>query len=281
VPVTAPSTTLSAFAEATRNALQDVLSQALSPGWKAEAGPPETSPVAPESSACIGLLVTGIISGQAALLLSRTDAAWLGRAFVGDTSEAPADYGAEQREAVEELARQVFGLATTALQATFGQLWIGVDPAVSVAQPSQRSVFLLTSTSRPSPVVCELWVSTELANSFAAADQRPAEAADESPGLSRTPTAIESQEGTGDFRLLAGVEVEITLRFGHRWLPLREIVNLTPGSVVELEESVAELVEVIVSDRVLARGEIVSVDGCYAVRITETPQPHRVPARTR
>ena len=70
------------------------------------------------------------------------------------------------------------------------------------------------------------------------------------------------------------MEVEVTLRFGHRWLTLRDILNLASGAVVELEESVAEPVEVLVGDRVLARGEIVSVDGCYGVRILETSEPH-------
>jgi flagellar motor switch protein FliN/FliY len=83
-----------------------------------------------------------------------------------------------------------------------------------------------------------------------------------------------SQDDVTDLSLLAGVEVEITLRFGHRWLTLREIAELTSGAVVELDESVAEPVEVVVGDRVIARGEIVSVDGCYGVRITETPEPH-------
>lgn len=277
MPVTdAPASTLSAFAEATHNALQDVLSQALSPDWKVEVASPDVPPVTPENSACIGLLVTGVVSGQASLLFPRADAAVLGRAFVGDTSEAPAEYGDEQREAVEELMRQVFGLATTALQASLGQLWIEVDPSVSVAEPAQRNTFVLTSGSKPS-LACELLMSNELTTSLAAAGQKLPDAAEDVPGpppatiTSPPATAVpEPEPAIDDLSLLAGVEVEVTLRFGHRWLPLRDIVNLTSGSVVELEESLAEPVEVVVGDRVLARGEIVSVDGCYGVRIVET-----------
>jgi flagellar motor switch protein FliN len=277
-----PTSTLSGFAEATHTALQDVLSQALSPDWKVEVASPDVPPIEPENSACIGLLVTGVVSGQAALLLSRADAALLGRAFVGDTSDAPAEYGDEQREAVEELIRQVFGLATTALQANLGQLWIEVDPAVSVAEPAQRNAFVLTSGSKP-PLVCELLMSSELTGSFTAASQKlPEEAAGDGPEPSpatATPSPAKAspppEPAIEDLSLLAGVEVEVTLRFGHRWLPLRDIVNLASGSVVELEESLAEPVEVVVGDRVLARGEIVSVDGCYGVRIVETASPHQ------
>ncbi len=273
-PVTAPGTARSAFVEATRNALQEVLSQALSPDWKVEAGPEETAALEAEASAFIGLLVTGVIAGQAGLLLARADAALIGCTFVGDTSQPSPEYGEEQREAVEELLRQVFGLATTALQARFGQLWIEVDRAVPVSEPSQRVRLLVTSESRPSPLVLELWISAELTNSLAAADRMPAAPAPGTPDPPGATTEVESQDGPADLSVLAGVEVEITLRFGHCWLPLREITQFTSGSVVELDESVAEPVEVVVGDRVIARGEIVSVDGCYGVRITDTPEPH-------
>jgi len=277
----APASTLSAFAQATHIALQDVLSQALGADWRVEPGSPDLPAIARESSACFGLLVTGVVSGQAALQLSQANAALLGRAFVGDTSDAPAEYGDEQREAVEELMRQVFGLVTTALQASFGQLWIEVDRAISVAEPGQRDAFVLTSASRPS-LVCELLVSSDLANSLAVVEPKPAATEPSKPAeQASTPpppvTLPQPNPTIDDLSLLAGVEVEVTLRFGHRWLALRDVMNLTSGSVVELDESVSEPVEIVVDDRVLARGQIVSVDGCYGVRILETiaPQPAR------
>jgi len=279
MPLTeAAAATLSAFAQATLLAFQDVLSQALGADWKAVAGSPDIPPVAGKSLSSIGLLVTGVVSGQAAVQLSQTDAALLGRAFVGDTSDAPAEYGEEQREAVEELMRQVFGLVTTTLQASYGQLWIEVDRAILVAEPGQRSSFVLTSASKPS-LVCELLVSSELANSFAAAEQKPTapEPSLRSANGTLVPpppvTASQPDPTIADLSLLTGVEVEVTLRFGHRWLALRDVMNLTSGSVVELDESVSEPVEIVVDDRMLARGEIVSVDGCYGVRILETIAP--------
>jgi len=268
MPVVAASAT-NTLIDSTRNAFNDVFSQALGRDWKLEVGPsPETAPDV-EASVFVGLLVTGVISGQAGLLVSRADAALIGCAFVGDTSQPSPEYGDEQREAFEELLRQVFGLVTTALQGTYGQLWIEVDPAVPVAEPSQRVGLLVTSASKPSPISMELWVSPELANSFTAADQAPAPNAAPRPSNAAT----DSPNSVTDLSLLEGVEVEITLRFGHRRLLLREIARLTSGSVVELDESVADPVEVVVGEHVIARGEIVSVDGCYGVRITEVPDP--------
>jgi flagellar motor switch protein FliN/FliY len=265
---TAHSSSRSVFVEATRNALQDVLSQALSPDWQVQVAVEETAPLEVEASAFFGLLVTGTISGKAGLLLARADAALIARTFVGEPPQETPDFGDEQREAFEELLRQVFGLANTALKDRFDQVWIEIDRAVPVAEPSQRITLLATSDSRPSPVVFELWMSAELADSLIAADQAPS--ASDGPAPLPVTSDAQSQDVPADLSVLAGVEVEIMLRFGHRRLPLREITTFSSGAVVELDESVAEPVEVVVGDRVVARGEIVSVDGCYGVRITET-----------
>ena len=253
--------------------MQDVLSQALSPDWKVQVGTEEAAALAAETSAFIGLLVTGTISGSAGLLLAQADAAMIARAFVGETPQESAEFGEEQREAVEELMRQVFALATTALEASFDQVWIELDKAVAVAEPCQHIGLLVTSDSKPSPLVFELRLSRELTESLTAADSAPATAAPDAPTPPRAAADSPPQDGTADLSVLAGVEVLISLRFGHRSLPLKEIADLAAGAVVELDESVAEPVEIVVGERVIARGEIVSVNGCYGVRITDTLEP--------
>jgi flagellar motor switch protein FliN/FliY len=50
-------------------------------------------------------------------------------------------------------------------------------------------------------------------------------------------------------------------------LPLQEVLKLTAGSIIELNRTVDEPVEVIVNNCVVARGEVVVVEGNYGVRI--------------
>ncbi len=69
--------------------------------------------------------------------------------------------------------------------------------------------------------------------------------------------------------LLENVEIDVTLRFGERRLPLREIGELRSGSVVELDKSLQDPAELLLGDRVVARGEVVIVDGNYGMRVTE------------
>lgn len=73
--------------------------------------------------------------------------------------------------------------------------------------------------------------------------------------------------------LLMDVELDVTLRFGQRHLTLKEVLDLTSGSVIELDRQVEEPVELILDGKVIARGEAVVIDGNYGLRVTEVPQP--------
>jgi flagellar motor switch protein FliN/FliY len=69
--------------------------------------------------------------------------------------------------------------------------------------------------------------------------------------------------------LLYDVELPVSVSFGRAHLPLKEVLKLTSGSIVELNRSVSEPVEIIVNNCVIARGEVVVVDGNYGVRIVQ------------
>lgn len=69
------------------------------------------------------------------------------------------------------------------------------------------------------------------------------------------------------FHLLMGVELPVSVSFGHVKLPLKDVLKLTAGSIIELNRTVDEPVEVIVNNCVVARGEVVVVEGNYGVRI--------------
>jgi flagellar motor switch protein FliN/FliY len=69
--------------------------------------------------------------------------------------------------------------------------------------------------------------------------------------------------------LLYEVELPLSVSFGRAHLPLKEVLKLTSGSIVELNRTVSEPVEVIVNNCVIARGEVVVVDGNYGVRVTQ------------
>jgi flagellar motor switch protein FliN/FliY len=69
------------------------------------------------------------------------------------------------------------------------------------------------------------------------------------------------------FELLLDVELPVSVSFGRAQVSLKDVLKLTTGSIVELNRSILEPVEVIVNNCVIARGEVVVVDGNFGVRI--------------
>jgi len=76
-------------------------------------------------------------------------------------------------------------------------------------------------------------------------------------------------EGLGNLGALMNVQLPVSIRFGETEMLLEEVVRLGVGSVIELNSAVDDPVDLVVNGRCFARGEVVTVDGFYGVRITE------------
>lgn len=73
--------------------------------------------------------------------------------------------------------------------------------------------------------------------------------------------------------ILCDIELDATLRFGSREMTLQEVLELGPGSVLELDRHVSEPMDLVVGDRIVARGEVVVSNGNFALRVTEVAAP--------
>ena len=69
--------------------------------------------------------------------------------------------------------------------------------------------------------------------------------------------------------LLLEIELPVSISFGKINLPMRDVLKLTTGSIVELDRDVNEPVEILVNRCLIARGEVVVVEGNYGVRIQD------------
>lgn len=79
----------------------------------------------------------------------------------------------------------------------------------------------------------------------------------------------------GNYDLLLEVELDAVVRFGSREIELGELLELGPGDVVELDRQVSDPVDLIVGDKIVARGEVVLVNGNFGLRVTEIAEPIR------
>lgn len=95
------------------------------------------------------------------------------------------------------------------------------------------------------------------------------------PKLAAAMCAAEKDSASGvpvntkNLDLLLDVEMPVSVSFGRAQLPLKHLIKLTTGSIVELGRSISEPVDVIVNNTVIARGEVVVVGGNFGVRIKE------------
>ena len=85
------------------------------------------------------------------------------------------------------------------------------------------------------------------------------------PELTAAPTA---QPGY-NIDLLLGVTLQVAVEIGRTTLPIRDVLALTPGSIIELDKLAGEKVDILINGRPIAQGEVVVVDENFGVRITD------------
>jgi len=68
---------------------------------------------------------------------------------------------------------------------------------------------------------------------------------------------------------LLDVPVRVTVEVGRARMRLADLVRLAPGSLLELDRDAHEPADILVNGKIVARGEIVTIDQCYGVRITD------------
>ncbi|WHP19016.1 flagellar motor switch protein FliN [Cellulomonas sp. ES6] len=70
-------------------------------------------------------------------------------------------------------------------------------------------------------------------------------------------------------QVLYDVEMTLTAELGRTKLPVRQVLELTPGAVLELDRAAGSPADVMVNGRLIARGEVVVIDEEFGIRITE------------
>lgn len=173
--------------------------------------------------------------------------------------------GVDQRQAWGELLREILQAAAGDLLARTGSTCRleSFEPLADAArndqppsQPSGCRAFQLQSATRAWTIMVRDGL-------------QPAQAAGASAAPPAAPAAVRSLD------LLLDVELEATLRFGCRELPLGEVLDLGPGDVVQLDRTVHDPVDLVVGDKIVAQGEVVLVNGNFGLRVTEVAEPRR------
>ncbi|HRE05767.1 MAG TPA: flagellar motor switch protein FliN [Opitutaceae bacterium] len=69
--------------------------------------------------------------------------------------------------------------------------------------------------------------------------------------------------------LVLDVKVKVTVQLGSCHLPMREVLELSPGTVIQLNQQASDPVGLYVNDKLVAYGEVVVVEDSFGIKITE------------
>lgn len=72
-----------------------------------------------------------------------------------------------------------------------------------------------------------------------------------------------------NLQLIMDIPLRVTVELGRTKMPVSELLNLTQGSVIELSKLAGEPMEVLVNDKLIARGEAVVVNEKFGIRLTD------------
>jgi flagellar motor switch protein FliN len=158
-----------------------------------------------------------------------------------------------------EIAGQTMGGIASAMATAQGREVLATDGAEDGEMPGEQLPGAILEVRNS----VQIWhVRIAWSNQFGQACTGPAIQA-----LQATGAVAHEGNTSKTLDLLLDVALPVSVSFGKTSLQIREVLKLNTGSVVELDRLVSEPVEVIVNNCVIARGEVVVVDGNYGVRV--------------
>jgi flagellar motor switch protein FliN/FliY len=223
---------------------------------QALAGEPEIEESLPKEVDAAGFAFTAAITGDVAGRFSVSlDPALLDVPLLGE--------GVDQRTGWEELLREVAVSAA-------GEYLARTGKSCRVEAFTETPVEGKISMALQLKAGTNAWTILVRDDVRAACDKSTPKDAAAAP---TSPPSVSSL--SSGVELLLDVELEATLRFGCREMPLGEVLELGPGDVVELDRHVSDPVDLIVGGKIVAGGEVVLVNGNFGLRITEVAAPRK------
>ncbi len=237
-------------------------------------------------SLIIRLPINTGLSGELCLFIRKDAAAKLcGLMMGGDGSEAFKD---DDIDAMNEFGNQFMGSVCTALGGRFATSVSAGQAQTSVFDPEQLPFGLEGAC-----IIDALWtlegfdnaplrfllsppLTTKLSGAGESSnyDSSSSSSTDLSPSSSYNPTPPSSRSDIPpNMQMLLDINLNITIELGRTRLSIRKILEIGPGSIIELDRLAGEPVDLLVNDKVVAKGEVVVVDEYFGIRILTLVSP--------
>lgn len=258
----------------------------------------ETSTIAPELPYALATIASsGAIDATLGLLMPPTLASALSDMMVGGEGVSKETLDNDDLDAFKEITSNIFGAIATALgsQKKLPKLSFSITQTKLIAESKAESKEGEASEANgtdeaPKAEGSELASFTksfdfdfrlgDIHSSFslllpqelltapaARVDSAPSDTAPKSKESSEaTPLTGEEIKNIG---MLLDVKLNVKVRIGQKKMLLKDVVSMDIGSVIELNQLANDPLEILIDDKVIAKGEVVIVDGNFGIRVSE------------
>lgn len=243
----------------------------------------------------------GMMQGKSLVLIPIETAAKVARQMTGGGSES--DFGDLEESALSEGVQSHYSSVNTVLSKQL-EGDISIESPDITTKPSNLADLMPESTDRPVLITYDLTAGDTsgpvyqilprnlISSISTGGSPAPTEEQQERAGFgeSGAPPVMEApaqfdlgfggQQGgaqapagldidIGNLGLILDINLEIKVELGRTTRKIREVLELGPGSVIELERLSGEPVDILVNDKLFAKGEVVVIDENFGVRITD------------
>jgi len=205
------------------------------------------------------LSAAGGLQGECFVAFEQSQALAIGSKLLEQSGSALSE---PQGEALTEIIVSAMEGVSSFLSAQFGAVAFKVDRVEDVRVENMLTIPLEVSSEEKAETPILVYFDESLLASLSSSN-----VGESSAKVKKTTI------DPANLKLVMDVELNVSLRFGQCQLPLRDVLDLTSGSVIELDRDVDDPVELLLDGRVIARGEAVIVDGNYGLRVTEISEP--------
>jgi flagellar motor switch protein FliN/FliY len=217
------------------------------------------------------------LTGTHALVFSMAHAVRLGQALLGEDDAGAGDFLPAHEQALRDTVNQILLSASTTLAGVIPRsVTFGAAGVVLVDDPSDIPGDVIAGGERVWLIRAEvtgtagfrtelaMTVSGDLARELTELGEASAPAPSAAAGPEPSPSRLD---------MILDITLPVTVELGRTRMQIQDVLKLAPGSVIELEKSAGDPVELYINDRPIARGEVVVIDENFGVRLTSIVTP--------
>lgn len=226
----------------------------------------------PAPLAVIMIEAKGGEGGKIALALPIALATALGDLMLGGEGAELDEMSEDDLDATKEIVSNIFGALGTSIaaqqempQITFDIKDITFLSEGNLAQDGFLKLYTYDASIASTTSHIFMAVDANFHANFSAPKESDATPAQGEMALS--PDALKN------ISLIMDVELPVRVRIGSKTLLLKDVLNMDIGSIIELDQLANEPLDVLIGDKIIAKGEVIIIDGNFGVQIIDIDSP--------